>query len=155
MYGGFLVTDEGLRGVMKSAARGGDADRVFEYLEENAEIVKPEYTYPPFILALTLDYARRNVAGFRQVTPDAELADALGALELTVALQATPDEASSLHPALGAFRYDEGELHRYFVEAVEEEWESAPAAMREALTYLRTALLQASDRALNFVLLIS
>lgn len=153
MYGGFLVTEAGLRSAASIAQRG-DSDRVFEYLEENTEVLRPEYTYPPFVLSLAVDYLKGTVAGFR--VPDrSEVREAMEAADVAVPLFATPAAAGELLPALASFSANDAAFAKFFEEAVGEPWESAPAALQEALAYVRSGLLAAQEKGLSFVVLVS
>lgn len=148
MFGGYLLDDAARLRLVDIAARG-DQEKTWEWLDETIGRLEPDYTYPPFVLSVALDFMRGQTA---PSTVPRELENACAASEIDVLFF---HDGSELRTPLAFSELADEDLSAFFEQMIGERWETAPAAMREAIAYVNNGLTQSAQRDTWFVLLTS
>lgn len=145
MFGGYVLNDASTRRFADIASRG-DAERIWEWLDEEVGRVTPDYTYPPFLLSLAVDFLRQRGWKSDAVPRDVQGAAERGEIDVLLFQQ---NDAPQFDGAV-----TDAQLDSFFGSIVGEEWESAPAALREAFDFIRRGVSLAKRDGASFVLLI-
>jgi hypothetical protein len=145
MFGGYLIDDRA-RARFGELALRGDEEKLWEWLDEDIGRLEPDYTYPPFLLSLALDLMRGS--GWKGGVVPSELARAAGSADVDILLFQCADAA------LPQSEWSDEELSQFFESNIGEAWESAPSALREAVSYIQNGVTRAAAGASCFLLLL-
>jgi hypothetical protein len=137
----YVVTGELLALLARLAAKRDPTD-FWQALHSSAAEVQPDFPYSGYVLAVVIAYLEEQQEWPLSLDLQSSSAKAIADAGFSLVLCVERDDALAWVTSLDTFAPYEKELHQFYEEFNEEEWDEAGTAMLEGLAFLKRAFIQ-------------